>query len=353
LELAPYATLEKNWGKWSVNAGLRYSWFGNLGPKTITLYADDLPKSAATVTDTKVVKKGEVGTSYTGFEPRLAIKYGLDERKAIKMGYNKMFQYIHLISNTAAALPFDIWKPSGFHIKPLEVDQISLGYAYDTPGKTYNFSAESYYKRFKNMVEYKNGADLFLNETLETELLPADGYSYGLELGAHKSKGRLTGNANYTYSVTRRKTTSPFDENINDGAYYPSNFDKPHIFNLTTNYKWNDKWEMGAFFTFQTGRPTTYATGQFSLEGNEYFTYSNRNAFRLKPTHRLDISFTYTPEQKEKRRWKGNWVFGVYNVYGYNSPFSTYTSVRNEHIKTFEFSVIGAPVPFINYNFKF
>jgi hypothetical protein len=353
LELAPYLSLDKNWGNWSINAGLRYSWFGNIGPSTIQLYASDLPKSQASVTGTKDIKKGAIGSSYSGIEPRLAIKYNLNERKAIKLGYNKMFQYIHLISNTAAALPFDIWKPSGFHIKPLEVDQISIGYAYDTPSQVYNFSVESYYKKFLNMIEYKNGADLFLNETLETELLPANGYSYGIETAVYKNRGRLTGNANYTYSVTRRKTTSSFDENINNGTYYPSNFDKPHVFNLTSNYKLSDKWEIGTFFTFQTGRPTTYATGQFSLEQNQYFTYSDRNAFRLRPTHRLDISFTHTPKQKRKRKWRGSWVFGVYNAYGYRSPFSTYTSVRDNHIKTYEFSVIGAPVPFINYNFKF
>jgi hypothetical protein len=353
LELAPYISYEKKWNTWSINAGLRYSWFGNIGPQTIKTYAPDLPKSEATITGAKKIKKGEVGKSYSGIEPRLTVKYNLNDRKAIKLGYNKMFQYIHLISNTAAALPFDIWKPSGFHIKPLEVDQISMGYAYDTPDQAYNFSAEGYYKKFKNMIEYKNGADLFLNETLETELLPAKGYSYGFELAVYKNKGRLTGNMNYTYSVTRRKTTSPFDENINSGNYYPSNFDKPHILNMTSNYKLNDKWEAGTFFTFQTGRPTTYATGQFSLDANQYFTYSDRNSFRLKPTHRLDISFTYTPEQKKKRKWSGQWVFGLYNVYGYKSPFSTYASVRNNHIKTFEFSVIGAPIPFINYNFKF
>ncbi len=354
LEIAPYISYDKKWNKFSMNAGLRYSWFGNLGPNKVSYYNPNLPQTVSTITGSESFKSNKVIKSYGNFEPRLAFKYDLSERKAIKLGYNRMFQYIHLISNTNAALPFDIWKPSGYHIKPLEVNQISAGYAYDTEDRKYNFSIEGYYKRFKNQVEYKNGADLFLNENLETQLLSSDGYSYGLELGAFKTKGKLTGNANYTYSVTKRKTTSPFaSENLNNGTYYPSNFDRPHLFNVTANYELSKKWGVGMFFTYQTGRPTTYATGKFELDGNQYFTYSDRNAYRLKDTHRLDLSFTYTPTPKEGRRWSGSWVFGVYNVYSHKNAFSVYSSLRNNQLKTFQYSVIGAPVPFVTYNFKF
>jgi hypothetical protein len=218
LEIAPYLSYDRHWDKWSVNFGLRYSWFANLGSQTVTLYQSGLPKTSDTATGTKTFGSGEIVKRYGGLEPRLAVKYDLSDRKAFKLGYNRMFQYIHLISNTNATLPFDIWKPSGFHIKPLEVNQMSLGYAYDTPNNSYNVSVEGYYKTFRNMLEYKNGANLFLNETLETELLPAEGYSYGLEFGLQKTKGRLTGNTNYTYSVTKRRTTSPItEENINYG----------------------------------------------------------------------------------------------------------------------------------------
>ena len=264
LEIAPYLSYEKKWEKFSLNAGLRYSWFGNIGPYKVSFYDPNLPQTVSSITGSKTYGNNEVIKSYGNLEPRLALKYDLSDRKAIKVGYNRMFQYIHLISNTNAALPFDIWKPSGYHIKPLEVNQISAGYAYDTENRDYNFSIDAYYKTFKNQIEYKNGADLFLNENLETQLLTSDGYSYGIELGAFKTKGKLTGNANYTYSVTKRKTTSRFaSENLNNGNYYPSNFDRPHMFNLTANYKLNKKWSAGAFFTYQTGRPTTYATGKF------------------------------------------------------------------------------------------
>ncbi|MDO5978898.1 TonB-dependent receptor [Flavivirga spongiicola] len=354
LEIAPYVSYDRKWKAFSMNAGLRYSWFGNIGPYKVSFYDPSLPQTVSTITGSKTYKSNKVIKSYKGFEPRLALKYDLSDRKAIKLGYNRMFQYIHLISNTNAALPFDIWKPAGFHIKPLEVNQISAGYAYDTEDSQYNFSIDGYYKNFKNQVEYKNGADLFLNENLETQLLTSNGYSYGVELGAYKTKGKLTGNANYTYSVTKRKTTSSFaSENLNNGNYYPSNYDRPHIFNLTTNYKLNKKWSAGAFFTYQTGRPTTYATGKFEIDGNQYFTYSDRNAYRLKDTHRLDLSFTYTPERNKGRKWQGSWVFGVYNAYARKNAFSVYSSLRNNQLKTFQYSVIGAPIPFITYNFKF
>lgn len=354
LEIAPYFEYEKYWDKLSLNAGLRYSWFGNIGPYTVALYNPEFPKTTSTLTGNKLYDKGEIIKSYAGFEPRISLKYNLSTNKAIKIGYNRMFQYIQLISNTAAALPFDIWKPSGTYIEPLEVNQFSFGYAYDTPNSNYNFSFEGYYKNFKNMIEYKNGADLFLNENIETQLLPADGFSYGAEISLHKNRGKLTGNVNYTYSVTQRKTTSMFSaENINAGTYYPSNYDKPHVFNFIANYKINKKWDFGTFFTYQTGRPSTLPTGKILVNNNWHLTYSDRNAYRIPDTHRLDISFNYKPDGNPDTKWESSWSFGVYNVYGHKNAFSTYSTFNNEQLKTFQFSVIGAPIPFITYNFKF
>jgi hypothetical protein len=354
LEIAPYISYERKWERFSINAGIRYSWFGNIGPYNVSFYQPDVPQTVSSITGSRRFKNNEVIKSYSGIEPRLSVKYDLSDRKAFKLGYNRMFQYIHLISNSFATLPFDIWKPAGLHVKPLEVNQISAGYAYDTPNRDYNFSVEGYYKTFNNLVEYKNGADLFLNENLETQLVPAKGFAYGIELSAYKTKGKFTGNVNYTYAVTKRKTTSPFaTDNINNGNYFPSNFDRPHIFNLTSNYKFNEKWTAGAFFSFQSGRPITYATGKFEVNSEQFFTYSDRNKFRLTPTHRLDVSFTYTPTPKEGRKWRSNWVFGVYNVYARQNAFSVYSTLVNNQLRSFQYSVIGAPIPFITYNFKF
>ncbi|NMH86558.1 TonB-dependent receptor [Flavivirga algicola] len=354
IEVAPYYEIEKKWDKLSFNMGIRYSWFGNIGPNTVSVYNPDFPLTVNTITDTKTYKKGDIVKSYSGFEPRFSLKYDLSDRKAFKIGYNRTFQYIHLISNTAAVLPFDIWKPSGTYIKPLEVNQISGGYAYDTPNKKYNLSIEGYYKTLKNFVEYKNGADLFINENIETQLLPAEGYAYGLELGGYKNKGKLTGSFNYTYSVSKRKTISAYGiDNINNGKYYPSNYDRPHLLNINVNYDLGKKWDLGTFFTYQTGRPYTVPTGRLIIDGSPYLTYSDRNAFRIPDTHRLDVSFTYKPIGNPNTKWQGSWNFGLYNVYGNPNAFSVFSTFQNNQLKTFKFSVLGVPIPFIAYNFKF
>ncbi len=354
LALAAYYSIEKQWNKLSVQAGLRTSWFANFGEETIAIYDPNFPQTQSAIIGNSIVRNNEISKSYFGLEPRMSLKYDLKDRKAFKMGYNRMFQYIHSISNQTIALPNDIWKPSGEHIAPLEVNQFSAGYAYDTKDQGYNFSVEGYYKTFDNIVEYKNGARLAVLDNLETELVPAKGFSYGLELTAHKNKGKLTGNANYTYSVSKRKTISNFSaEQINSGAYFPSNFDRPHIFNMTANYKLSKKWEMGAFFTFQTGRPITQPNGRLTFDENSFITYSDRNAFRIPNTHRADISFTYTPTGNPKTNWQGSWNFGVYNVYGRKNAFSVNSVFDSNQLETSQISFIAAPIPFVSYNFKF
>ncbi|CAM1334706.1 TonB-dependent receptor plug domain-containing protein [Tenacibaculum aestuariivivum] len=366
LEIAPYYELEKKWNKLSLNLGVRYSTFRNLGPYEVASYVSGLPKTLSTVTGQMKYKSGETIKEYAGFEPRLSLKFDVDDRKSLKIGYNKMYQYIHLMSNSSAALPFDVWKLSGKYVKPLEVNQYSFGFAFDSKNRNYNFSVEGYYKDFKNLVEYVNNADLFINKNIETQLLPAKGYAYGTEFSVHKTKGKLTGNLNYTYSVSKRKTVSEFSsENINNGAYFSSNYDKPHIFNATANYKFSDKWTMGTFFTFQSGRPTTIITGRGVYGDNQdetVFTYSDRNAYRMQNTHRLDVSLTYTPVKKTTSKWQGSWSFGVYNIYGRKNAFSnyyTFSNKQNQNVgisKTLnkkQFSMFGAPIPFVTYNFKF
>ena len=354
VELATYYSIEKQWDKLSLDAGLRFSWFANLGEDTIAIYNPNTPQTPSTIIGSKNYQNNEISKSYSGLEPRLSLKYDLNDRKAFKVGCNRMFQYIHAISDQIIALPNDVRKPAGEHIAPLVVNQFSAGYAYDTKNQGYNFSVEGYYKTFNNLVEYKNGARLGVVQNLETELVPAKGFSYGLEFAAYKNKGRLTGNANYTYSVTQRKTKSNFSsEQINDGAYFPSNFDRPHMLNLTANYKLSKKWEVGFFFTYQTGRPVTQPNGRFSFNGNSFLTNSARNAFRLEDTHRADISFTYTPTRNSERRWKGSWSFGIYNLYGRKNAFAINSFLRDNKLETRQTSLIAAPVPFVSYNFKF
>ena len=357
IEVAPYFELEKWWDKLEFNIGMRYSWFNNMGERSVSEYAPSLPKTSATKTGTKKYKKGETIKQYGGLEPRVSLKYNLREQTAIKAGYNKMYQYIHLISNGAAALPFDIWLPSDKYIRPLEVDQFSLGLAHDISDNAYNLTVNGYYKLFTNMIEYKNNADLFINKDIETQLLSADGYAYGLELSLYKNEGKITGNANYTYAVTQRKTTSEFrSENVNGGSYYPSNYDRPHTFNLTAGLSLDKRWELNTFFTFQSGRPITLPVGKFYFGDRTMLDYSDRNKYRIPNTHRMDVSFTYTPYREGKKR-KGSWNFGVYNLYGHKNAFSIYhgTSYSGDQLvtKAYQYSIVAIPIPFVTYNFKF
>ncbi len=354
LELAAYYSIEKQWNKLSLSTGLRYSWFANFGAENIAIYDPNLPQTQNSIIGNRSIKNNEISKTYSGLEPRISLKYNLNDRKAFKIGYNRMFQYIHSINRQTITLPNDTWKPSGEHIAPLKVNQFSAGFAYDTKDQSYNFSVEGYYKTFDDLIIYKNGARLGVFDNLETELVAAEGFSYGLELAAHKNKGRLTGNVNYTYSVSKRKTKSNFSsEQINNNTYFPSNFDRPHIFNITANYKLSKKWEVGAFFTYQTGRPITQPNGRLTLDGDSFITYSDRNAFRISNTHRADISFTYTPTDNPKTNWKGSWNFGMYNVYGRKNAFSVNSVFDDNQLETSQISFIAAPIPFISYNFKF
>ncbi|MGY5352695.1 carboxypeptidase-like regulatory domain-containing protein [Wenyingzhuangia sp. IMCC45533] len=354
LELSAYYSVKKEWEKLSLQAGLRYSWFADLGRGEVAIYNPNLPQTLDNIIGTKKYDQNEIIKSYGGLEPRLALKYDFNDRKAIKFGYNRMFQYIHLISNTTLSLPFDTWRSSGKYIKPLEVNQISAGYAYDTPNKGYNFSVEAYYKTLNNIVEYRNGARFESLDNIETDLVAAKGIAYGLELAAHKNFGRLTGNMNYTHSLTKRKTTSAFAvEQINEGRYYNSDYDRPHVFNFTLNYNLSEKWKLGTFFTYQTGRPVTQPNGKIEINGKPTLTYSDRNAFRLPDAHRMDVVLTCYPKKNANRRWQGSWSFGVYNLYGQKNAFSNSYSFEEGMLKTKQFSLIPGAIPFATYNFKF
>ncbi|MCK4825926.1 TonB-dependent receptor, partial [bacterium] len=209
--------------------GLRYSSFQNLGPADVYLYQDNIPKEQGTITDTLQYSNGEIIKSYGGFEPRVSIKLGIGPSSSLKLSYNRMRQYISLISNTAAITPIDIWKTSNKHIKPQTGDQVIIGYFKNFAENSIETSIEVYYKKVNHLVEYKDGANLLLNETLEADLLEGKGRAYGLELQVKKKNGRLTGWANYAYSRSERQVNGEYpEEQINFGEYYPSNYDKPH-----------------------------------------------------------------------------------------------------------------------------
>ena len=240
------------------------------------------------------------------------------------------------------------------HIEPLKVDQFAIGFALNKvkDKKRIDVGIEAYYKSFNNLIEYKDGANLIANKYIETEFIPAKGISYGLEISADYVLNQWFGNFNYTYSRSERKTDSNLDE-INQGEYYPSNFDRPHVLNVNTSRKLGSRWEATASFTFRSGRPITIPTGSYDLLQGRHFNFSERNEYRISPIHRLDLSFNLYPKERNKR-WKSHWTFGVYNVYARKNPLSVIPSTTSDkRTSTYEFSLLGAAIPFVSYQFKF
>jgi len=229
-----------------------------------------------------------------------------------------------------------------------------------TKGK-WETSIEMYYKQLQNLLEYKNGAQLLMNNHIETDLMSAKGYSYGIELFAKKIEGRLNGWISYTYSRTFRKGESQFSsEVINGGGYYPSVYDKPHDVSVVMNYKISRRWRFSGNFVFSSGRPITLPEQKYIFGDHQVVVFSDRNKYRMPPYHRMDVSLTFDENLRRKRMWKGSWTFSIYNLYGRKNPYSVFyrkgaTSQELEQSRydVFKLSIIRVPVPSITYNFKF
>jgi len=334
--------------------GLRYDKYNYLGPRTIREYAQNNPLSPTTVVGENNFTDGENIRSYDGFGARTSIRYSLNQSTSIKGGYNRMYQFIHLISNTATIAPTDVWKLSDEFIQPQMVDQFSLGIYKNLKGNIFETSLEVYYKDIDNIVEYKDGANLILQNHLETELVPAIGKAYGAELFIKKNLGRTTGWVSYTYSRSLRKVISPFEEdNINDGEWFPSNFDKPHELTLIGIYKASTYTSFSASFTYSTGRPVTFPEAKFEFRGNSLAYFSDRNQQRIPDFHRLDLSanFRFTGQGKF---FDGEWTFAVMNVYGRKNPFSLFfADQQNSPPQAFRLAILGIPLPSLSYALKF
>ncbi len=345
----------------TLNVGLRYSQFALMGEKTVLLYDENKVRSANSVVDSLTFGNGEIVKSYGGIEPRMALSFETDGGITYKLSYQRTRQYINQISNNAVISPAEIWKTSDYYLKPLINDQFALGLQKNNFLRQYSISAEVYYKQLQNLIEYKNGAKIIMNKHLETDLVPSDGYSYGLELSLKKPDGRLTGWLNYTLSRTMRKTTGVFDdEQINSGKYYPSIYDKPHDLSIVANYNISRRWRVSGNFVFISGRPVTLPEVSYEYAGSTMVYYSDRNKYRMPPYHRFDISVTFDENLRKKRMWKGSWTFSIYNLYGRKNPYSVYyrktiaTKETNYSMYSlFKLAVIGVPIPSITYNFTF
>ncbi|MDO9552067.1 TonB-dependent receptor [Rhodonellum sp.] len=340
--------------KIGVSYGLRYDNYQYLGQRAVKEYAENLPISPANVIGEKNYAEGEKIQSYDGFGPRASLRYSLDPKTSIKLGYNKMYQFIHLISNTATIAPTDIWKLSDQFLAPQIVDQISLGIYKNFRGNIFETSVEVYYKDIQNIVEYKDGANLILQNNLETEVIPGQGKAYGLELFVKKNLGRTTGWISYTYSRSLRRVISPFEEeNINGGDWFPSNFDKPHDLTLIGNYKLSALISLSGTFGYSTGRPVTFPEAKFDFAGNSLAYFNNRNLQRIPDFHRLDLSMNFKFKGKGKF-YDGDWTFAVMNVYGRKNPFSLFFADQvGSPPQAFRLAILGVPLPTLSYSLKF
>lgn len=345
----------------SITAGLRFSWAGNIGQPVVYFYNPDQPLDQANVTDSLLFAENEVSASYSGFEPRLMLSFDLNDYNTLKFNYQRVRQNIFQFSNSAVISPAETWKSIDYYLKPLISDQVAFVFENNSVLRNTTLAAELYFKYLQNLIEYKNGAQLLMNSHLETALIPTQGYSTGIELSATKSMGRLTGYAGYVFSLTRQKNTSKFEEeNLWGGDYYRSLYDRPHDLTAAITYNISRRWRFSANFVFISGRPVTLPEIKYVFAGEQLIYYSERNKYRMPPYHRADVSITFDENLRKRRMWKGSWTLSVYNLYGRNNPYSVYykkslTTAANDYrlFSLYKLSVIGIPVPSLTYNFKF
>lgn len=351
--------------KLSINYGIRYSKFYRLGNEEINIYANNQAVTynpdfdiyeKATPIGTKYYGKNDIISQFGNFEPRFSVAYILNDNSSIKASYNRMSQYLHLISNTQSPTPLDVWAPSDDYLKPQILDQVALGYFTNLNDDNYTLEIETFYKKLKNRLDYIDGADLIANDDIEQVVLNGEARAYGLEILARKNNGKLNGWVSYTLSRSEQRTPgrNSIESGINNGDWYKTGWDKLHNISVTGMYKINEKWCLSSIFSLQSGQPVTYPNGQYQYQGITVPTYGLRNENRLPTYHRLDISATLIPEKNKNRSWHGEWVFGIYNVYSRKNAASisfrqNQDSGNNEAVRL---SIFGI-VPSVTYNFKF
>ncbi len=351
--------------KIALSYGLRYSMFYRLGQSTVNIYENDNPVifnselqiyEKATPISTKFYDRNKVIQSYNYLEPRFSLAYQINEDQSIKASYNRMVQYLQLISNTSSPTPLDVWTPSDSFIKPQIADQVALGYFKNFENDMYSLEVETYYKEVQNRLDYIDGADLIANKAIEQIILNGQLRSYGLEIMFRKNEGKFNGWISYTLSKSEQQTPgrTSIETGINNGQWYNSVYDKLHNIAITTSYNLNENWSFGANFALQTGQPVTYPVGQYEYLGINVPSYGLRNENRLPAYHHLDIAATLTPRKNKNREWKGEWVFSIYNLYNRKNAASinfrqNSDTGSNEAVKT---SIFGV-VPAVSYNFKF
>lgn len=332
--------------KLTIQYGLRYSFLQNIGG-TVYKYDDAMEN----VTDTINYKPTQIHKVQGGFEPRLSVRYTLNEVSSVKASYNRMLQYLHLISNTAGGTPLDIYIPSDEYIKPQIADQLAAGYFRNFRNNMFEGSIEIYYKNLQNQVDFKDNADLLLNNNVEREIITGTGKAYGVELMVKKQKGKLTGWLSYAFSRTERTINS-----INNGNPYPVRQDRPHSVNVVATWHLGKRWEIGGTWVYASGNAITMPSGGYLYNDIVIPVYTERNGYRMPASHRLDLSVTLNGKDKPGRKWHSSWNLALYNVYARMNPYSIQLRQNEDNPKVSEAiqtSIVGTIIPSITYNFKF
>lgn len=337
----------------TVYTGLRFAGYMSLGPDQVRIYGKGQPHRDGYVIDTLNFKRGAVTRAYCGIDPRVSVNYMVGESNSLKFSYNRVHQFLFMLSNTIAISPTDQWKLCDYHIEPLYADQVSIGYYHDFPQKSLSTSMELYHKWVSNVVEYRDGASFISSPHSETEILQGNQKAYGLEAMIRKNSGRLNGWLAYSYSRSISRVDSPIpDERINQGMSYPSNFDRPHDLAMVVNIKMNRRLSFSSNLVYTTGRPVTYPVSIYYMDDSQYIHYSSRNNYRIPDYFRLDVSVNMEGNLKERKLIHSYWMLSVYNVTGRENAYSVYFLNDGGNIDGYKLSIFGKQVITLSLNIK-
>jgi hypothetical protein len=338
----------------SVDFGLRISAFASLGPQSVMIYDPGFPKTKFTVIDTLYYGSGKVTGKYAGLEPRISFNFRLSDKSSLKLNYNRTRQNLHLLSNSTSISPTDVWKLSDYYIKPQIGDQIAAGFYEMLLKNRIEASVEVYYKWIQNMIDFKGGTNLVMDENIEKDIINMKGKAYGIEISIKKAEGKFRYGISYTYSRTLVRSLGTFrDEILNSGHWFPANYDKPNDLIITLNYLFSRRFSFSANYTWSTGRPITYPYTAYFFYNNLVVSYSERNKYRVPDYSRLDLSCRISGNLKSHRIAHPSWTFSVYNLLGRENVYSVYFLNSDDFIKGYRLSVFGQAIPSVTFSFDF
>ncbi len=338
----------------SINLGIRTSGYLSFGPQSVMLFNPEYSKSNSTIVDTLNFRSGQVISKYAGPELRASFNFRISDKNSFKLNYNRTRQYLHLLSNSTSISPTDTWKLCDYYLKPQIGDQIAVGFYRLMLNNSFEMSAEAYYKFIRNIIDFKGGTELVMDENIEKDIVNMKGKAYGLELVITRTAGKLRYSLGYTYSRTFIKSIGAFsDEIINEGKWFPANYDKPNDLVATLNYLFSRRISLSANYTYSTGRPITYPVATYYISDKLLVDYSERNKYRIPDYSRLDLSLRVSGNLRSHRIAHPNWTFSVYNLLGRENVYSIYFKQESNQISGFKLSVFARAIPSVTFSFDF